>query len=373
MSGSLYIHVPFCRAKCSYCDFYSIPLKSGLVDGFVRSLRKEIQQRARGRLSTIYIGGGTPSVLPPGSIRDILNSLGEHAFIDEGAEISVEANPESLSQEFIDEVHGAGVSRLSVGVQSLDDGLLRVLRRPHTSSGAMEALERIKGSGLDLSLDLMYSIPGQTPGGWASTLQAAIGIRPSHISAYELTLEPGTPLEKQVTEGILRAPGEEDSMTMYETAVSALGDAGYEHYEVSNYALSSKRSRHNMNYWRRGEYLGLGPGAVSFREGIRTRNLPDVSVYCDAIDQGELPVFEEEMLTRDEASREFLMLGLRTSEGVDIAEASVRYGLDSLPGATARFVESGMMASKGGRLFFTHKGMPLMNSVLLKLFESLGI
>jgi len=373
MPESLYIHVPFCRVKCAYCDFYSVAVQSGLAARYITALRKEIQRRAPGRLSTVFIGGGTPSVLPPGSISTILACLSEHAHIIEGAEVNVEANPESLTLEFIDEVKGCGVNRLSVGVQSFEDGLLRMLGRPHTSAEALGALELLKESGLDFSLDLMYSIPGQTPGAWERTLKTAIGLGPCHISAYELTIEHGTALDTLLSDGRISTPDEGKALAMYDRAKNLLTGAGYEHYEVSNYALPTKRSRHNMNYWMRGEYLGLGPGGVSFVEGKRTRNLPDVSGYCEAIERGEAPPHEDEVLGRAEASREFLMLGLRTSDGVEVAEASARYGLESLTGAASRFVENGMMALDEGRLCMSEKGMLLMNSVLVELFESLGI
>ena len=376
MYGSLYIHVPFCRAKCSYCDFYSIAIdgeKEALALRYVTALRREAQVRARGDLDTVFIGGGTPSVLPAGSIRAILECLGEHAHIIDGAEVSVEANPESLGQSFLDELLNAGVTRLSVGVQSFDDGLLSVLSRPHTSRQALDALERARHSGLDISIDLMYSIPGQTSDIWMQTLETALDLGLSHISAYELTVEPATALMAGVSSGELKMPPEGEALEMYEAARDVLAGAGYEHYEVSNYALPGKRSRHNMNYWRRGGYLGLGPGAVSFSEGKRRRNLPDVADYCDSLEHGELPAFEQESPTRQEASREFLMLGLRTAEGVDLHEATDRYGLARLSEAAGEFIDPGMMAIVGGRLSMTEKGMPLMNTILVMLFESLAV
>jgi oxygen-independent coproporphyrinogen-3 oxidase len=373
MLRSLYIHVPFCRVKCAYCGFYSAPLEEGSALRYVTALRKEIQRRVRGDLETVFIGGGTPSVLPAGSISDIMRCIGEHAHIAGGAEVSVEANPESLSRGFTDELIDAGVTRLSVGVQSFDDGLLGLLGRPHTSRQALDALGGVRLSGLDLSMDLMYSIPGQTSHGWARTLDMALDLGPSHISAYELMIEPGTALMEGVRAGELRLPTEGEALDMYNEARAALTSAGYEHYEVSNYSLPGKRSRHNMNYWRRGEYLGLGPGAVSFSGGIRTRNLPDAAGYCDALEQGGMPPSELETPTSREASREYLMLGLRTVEGVGLQEASGFHGLVRLSGAAAVFLDSGMMASGGGRLWLTEKGMPLMNTVLVELFESLGI
>jgi oxygen-independent coproporphyrinogen-3 oxidase len=328
MLRSLYIHVPFCRAKCAYCDFYSVPLedrKEEIALRYVTALRREAQRRASGDLETVFIGGGTPSVLPPGSIRSIMDCLGEHAHIMEGAEVSVEANPESVGEAFVDELLASGVTRLSVGVQSFDDGLLALLGRPHTSRHALEALQWVRLSGLDLSIDLMYSIPGQTSDKWSRTLQAALDLAPSHISAYELMVEPGTVLMERIVAGELRMPSEEESLAMYHEAREALRAAGYEHYEVSN------------------------------------------------LEQGTSPPTEQETPTGQEASREFLMLGLRTTDGVDLNEASGRYSLDRLSEVAHEFQDSGLMVSEGVRLSMTEKGMPLMNTILVDLFESLGI
>lgn len=374
MAGSLYIHVPFCRAKCAYCDFYSMPVEQGLALRYVDALRAEAQMSARGELGTVFIGGGTPTVLPAGSIRTMLECLPEHAHIIEGAEVTVEANPESLTPALIDELRQAGATRLSVGVQSFDDAMLTVLGRPHTSSRAVHVLKWVASSGLDFSLDLMYSIPEQSLAAWRRTLKTAIGLRPSHISAYELMLEPGTHLERRVMDGELRVPDEGEALAMYHEARTALTLAGYEHYEVSNYALQGKRSRHNMNYWRRGQYFGLGPGAVSFQGGMRTRNLPDVARYCDALEKGRMPPSEQETPSPDEASREFLMLGLRTSGGVELKKASDEYGLSGLESAALSFLDSGVLLSSEGRLLLSDdKGMPVMNTVLVGLFNSLGI
>ena len=377
MSLPIYIHVPFCRGKCEYCDFYSMPAEEGLVRRYVSALRREIQRCAKGEdgeVNSIYIGGGTPSVLPSGSIGAILNCLTEHSRLVDAAEVTVEANPESLTASLIDELTGAGVTRLSVGVQSFQDPELRTLGRPHTSSDALEALRAVSGlGGLDVSLDLMYSIPGQNLFTWRQTLEAAVGLRPSHISAYELTLESGTPLEQRVGRGELRPPHEDEALAMYHEARSLLADAGYEHYEVSNYALPGKRSRHNANYWQRGEYLGLGPGAVSFIDGVRAKNLPDLARYLDAIENGGLPPFVTEVPTSEEAAREFLMLGLRCREGVGLEEAASAYALGGLLLGAGMLIDEGFLASGSGRLYLSQKGMPVMNSVLVRLMESLGL
>jgi len=366
--------VPFCKAKCAYCDFYSLRVEEGLALRYVDALRAEARKRVRDELDTVFIGGGTPSVLPTGSLSSVLQCIGEHAHIADNAEVSVEANPESLTSSLVDELLVAGVTRLSVGVQSLNDEELVTLGRAHNSAEAIEALQGLSGSGLDVSIDLMYSIPGQTVHSWNRTLCAAIGLNPSHISAYELTLEHGTPMYEKTGSGELRASREDESLAMYHEAIKTLADSGYEHYEVSNYALPGKRSRHNMNYWRRGGYMGLGPGAVSYGDGIRTMNLPDVARYCEALEQGGQPPFEQEGLAADEASREFLMLGLRTSDGVNLEEASDAYGLSSLQSSVKPFLDRGLLLITGGRLRLDEdKGMPLMNSVLVELFRSLGL
>ena len=374
MADSLYIHVPFCRAKCAYCDFYSLRMDDGLALRYVDALRAEAGQRASGAFGTVFIGGGTPSVLPPGSIGSVLECVGEHAHIADNAEVSVEANPESMPGSLVEELLEAGVTRLSVGVQSLVDEELITLERSHNSIQAIEALQGLSGSGLDISIDLMYSIPGQTLQSWDRTLGAATGLNPSHISAYELTLEQGTPMYEKADRGKLQVIREEESLAMYHEARKALSGSGYEHYEVSNYALPGKRSRHNMSYWRRREYTGLGPGAVSYKDGKRTRNHPDVVRYCEALEHGALPPFEQEVLSSDDASREFLMLGLRTSDGVSLEEALHVYGLLSLESSATPFLDGGLLLIAGGRLRLSEdKGFPLMNTVLVHLFSSLGI
>lgn len=374
MAGSIYIHTPFCRAKCAYCDFYSLPADEALAARYVVALRREAQRRARGEAETVYMGGGTPSVLPPGAIRDIMGCLSEHVRIVPGAEITLEANPESITPELIKELESAGVTRMSIGVQSFQDLELQALGRVHTASQARDALSLASASGvMDISLDLMYSLPGQDAGSWRRTLQEAINLAPSHISAYELTPEPATPLMQRIERGEVELPTGDEAIEMYYEADSMLTAAGYEHYEVSNYALPARRSRHNMNYWRRGMYIGLGPGAVSFDGKVRTMNLPDVEAYCRAMQAGGLPPSESETLTAHEAAREFLMLGLRTCDGIGLEEARSVYGLGALSGCADSFIAEGLMQRSGDRLRLSPDGTAVMNSVLVGLFDSLGI
>ena len=365
MNNALYIHIPFCRSKCAYCDFFSVPVdkSDGIMTCYVTALRREAQLRGRGSAETVFMGGGTPSVLPEGSIQTILECASEHTHIVSGAEITVEANPESITSDFIDEIRRAGVTRLSMGVQSMQDSELRTLGRPHTSEMAINALQRARrnADNLEISLDLMYGIPGQNLHSWQKTLTEAIRQRPDHISAYELTLEEDTAMMAAVKKGELTMPSDDEISDMYHLTQSTLDKAGYEQYEVSNYALNGRQCRHNINYWRRGQYLGLGPGAVSFDGKTRTKNLPDLTLYIKALEAGELPPMQSETLSPLEAAREFLLLGMRQTEGVSLEQAARQYGLGELAEASGDYIDEGLMEITGqGFIRMTKKGMPLI-------------
>lgn len=374
MPTCIYIHVPFCKSKCAYCDFYSVPDRPELAARYVLALRREMQLRATGEADTVFLGGGTPSILPQGSLMTLLDCLGEHARILPGAEVTVEANPDTCTEAFLDEAVQAGVSRLSLGVQTLSDSELCLLGRAHTAWQAREVLGLIGArKALSLSVDLIYGIPGQSIDHWRRTLQGVMEFSPAHISAYELTIEPDTVLHDEVRRGLMTMPAEDDVAAMYEEASRFLSHEGYEHYEVSNYARQGMRCRHNMNYWRRGEYIGLGPGAVSFTNGIRSKNIPDVLQYCRALEAGELPAAESEEPGPQDAAREFLMLGLRTADGIAIDEAVSRYGLAKLQEAADSLRRDGLMESHDQRLTLSPAGMPIMNSVLLRLLKALNL
>jgi len=356
----IYIHIPFCRSKCLYCAFNSVA-----VDGFSSKewagyLEDEISFHLRGNifkadthvLKSIYFGGGTPSLLSPAGVADLVSSLKERFSFSDGLEVTLEANPDGLGIETLEGFLQAGVNRLSLGLQSLNDNELRLLGRRHGADEALMAVERARRVGFDnLSLDLMYGLPGQTLSGWAATLEAALSTLPSHISLYNLSVEEDTPFyERYGGAGQNPFVDEELELAMYKRAMETLAARGYCHYEISNFSLPGFKSIHNEGYWLGREYLGIGPGAHSFsrrdRRGRRFWNETEIENYKSALSRGS-PVAGSETLTRDEAMVEAVLLGLRMLErGIDIKSFSAKFGKEAGDNLLARcrgFEEAGFV------------------------------
>lgn len=290
MSVSLYIHVPFCLTKCNYCDFLSIAFDEAVARKYVEALRREIRLRGGRKIETIYIGGGTPTVLPVDSIEDIFKTVRDYFEIAKDAEITIEANPGTLDTKKTKALAGLGINRLSIGVQSLNDKELRFLGRCHTAEEAMKAID---SPGFEnFSADLIYGIPGQSMRSWQNTVKCALSSGPAHISAYELTAERGTPFYEDVMSGKVNTPPEALVVEMFEHGLDAFEKAGLMHYEISNFARPGLECRHNLNYWKRGEYVGLGAGAHSFEAGRRSKNTGYVFKYIENLSKGLLPVEE---------------------------------------------------------------------------------
>ncbi|MDP2168234.1 MAG: radical SAM family heme chaperone HemW [Thermodesulfovibrionales bacterium] len=380
MACSLYIHIPFCLRKCAYCDFLSVPFDKGISVRYVKALIKEIVLRAEdlnasggpSPLRTIYIGGGTPTLLSNESLKEIFKTIRECFGFSAGAEITIEANPGTLDGSKMEAIVLAGVNRLSLGVQSLDDAELAALGRIHTGDDASRAAALVKESGIEnLSLDLIYGIPGQRLKGWRNTLKRALGLKPRHISAYELTPEPGTPLYESLRTGSLRLPGEDEVSDMFYLAVDELESAGLLHYEISNYAYPGYECRHNLNYWRRGEYIGAGAGAHSFIGERRIKNTEDVFNYIELLSSGSLPFDELEEVRKEEAVKEFIFLGLRTGEGIDTR--LLKGNASGLINASRALIEGGFMELRGDCLRLTKRGTALYSSVIVELFRAIGL
>jgi oxygen-independent coproporphyrinogen-3 oxidase len=366
----LYIHIPFCIRKCTYCDFLSVPLDADLARDYTDALKREIALRGGGTLRTVYLGGGTPTVFPEEHLAGIFRALHDQFTILPDAEITVEANPGTVRREKESFLRTLGVNRMSIGVQSFDDSELALLGRIHTAD---DARKTVQGLGFEnFSLDLMYGIPGQSLESWQQSLRQALPLNPTHISAYELTPEPGTPLVESLKRGEMELPPEETVIGMADTALDMLSGAGFRQYEISNHALPGYECRHNMNYWLRGEYLGMGAGAHSFVGDRREKNVWDVREYITRLRKGELPVGESMEVTCEEALREFLFLGLRMTEGVDIALFKEDLGLDLMNGAQD-LISDGLMETSGGRLRLTRRGVLLFNPSLVRLMENLGL
>jgi len=374
MAEFLYIHIPYCIRKCLYCDFLSLPFDEQAVRRYVESLCREleIKKNTADTLRTIFIGGGTPTLLPKDCFKQLFSCIRGNFHLSPEIEISVEANPGTVNASKIESLLSLGINRLSLGIQSLHDKELKTLGRIHTADEALEALKLIKSSGLEnFSVDLMYGIPGQTIETWKETLSKTVDLSPSHISSYELTPEEGTPLWRLIKDNALRMPEEGLVLDMYDHAIDFLQSRDYEQYEISNFALAGHRCLHNLNYWNRGEYLGAGAGAHSFIQGIRSQNTGDIKTYIDSLSNDIVPETETGKISAEEALKEFIFLGLRKTEGISLEEA-----LQTRPdfaGAYAELLDSGHLALKDGSLRLTRKGLPLLNMVIVRLLERLGL
>ena len=279
----IYLHVPYCLRKCRYCDFNSYPLEgqgSGRLDRFLGSVKRESELRAgdpeiaSAQARTLYMGGGTPTILSGRQLADLIGAVRGAFDLKPGAEVTIEANPGTIDREKLIELREAGVNRISLGVQSLSDRLLKFLGRIHTARESLRAIELVREAGFhNLNLDLIFAIPGQTVEDWRTTLELALQADPQHLSLYSLSIEPGTQFYEMCQQGELEPTEEELELAMFQQAIEMLCAAGYQHYEISNFAQNGYRCQHSQRYWRNGEYLGLGPGAHSFWGGVRWRNI----------------------------------------------------------------------------------------------------
>ena len=375
----LYIHIPFCVKKCAYCDFASSAESEVTFEEYVAGVIREMELRAETLegptvAETLYLGGGTPSLLPPELVGRFVATARERYGLTPDTEITLEANPGTVTGETLAGFREAGVNRLSLGVQSLDDRMLALLGRVHSAAEAREAVALARGAGFtNLGIDLIHSLPGQTPEMWGEELRQAVALGPEHISAYELTLEEGTPLHRLREEGKLTLPDDETGATMYRTTADLLGAAGYEQYEIANFARSGRRSRHNQVYWRRDPYLGFGAAAHSFQTvplyGRRWHNPIDPSAYLRRVAAGRLPEEEVLVLSRREAMAETFFLGLRTTEGVDTERYRESFG-ESVEQAYGPEIEgllgAGLLHRQGSRLFIPASLLIVANQILVK-------
>lgn len=370
----LYIHIPFCLRKCLYCDFFSIPFDKSLSEEYIDAIMIEIDNRKEGlgRLKTIYIGGGTPTVLSLNGLDRLFKKLRDIPWSDD-IEITIEANPGTINSEMVKILNSLGVNRFSLGIQSFIDRELEILGRIHNSLDGIKAIELIRNEGAkNLSIDLIYGIPGQSVKDWQYNLTRAIEYSPEHISTYELTPEKETPLYDLITEGGLRKPDEDTIIDMYYHSIERLNRAGYIHYEISNFAKDGFQCRHNINYWDRGEYIGLGAGAHSFEDEIRRVNIRDVRRYIDIVKKGLSPYEEETVIRETEALKEYIFLGLRKRKGINVRAIKERFKIDIIT-ASSDLISNGLLEVKGDYLRLTNRGLTLSNSIIVRLFETLGL
>ena len=373
-SLGLYIHIPFCKAKCIYCDFYSLPRAEGQMDAYVSALTAQLaawrERTTDCTIDTVYFGGGTPSYLGPNRLCRLLDTVFQSYRVAPGAEITLEANPDSAQDiSALRQLHDAGFDRLSLGMQSADDAELRRIGRVHTCEQVQQAVTAARKAKLtNLSLDLIYGLPGQTMEDWQRTLADAVALGPEHLSCYGLKLEEGTPLWQQ--RQALTLPDDDAQADMYLYTVAALSEAGYGQYEVSNFARAGRESRHNLKYWRMQEYAGFGPGAHSDFGGVRYGYVRDLDAYI----AGRLVLAEAETdgtLARD---FEYVMLSLRTAEGIDRRTFENRYRqrFEAMERLFVQYEQAGLAQRTEGGWRLTPRGFLVSNSIIVALQEALG-
>ena len=374
----LYIHIPFCKSKCIYCDFYSLPRAEDRMDRYVSALCRqlaEIAQRTTAHtVDSVYLGGGTPSYLGEKRLRRILKTVKKHYHLSRDAEITLEANPDSAGDwRALRSLRRAGMNRLSLGVQSADDGLLRTLGRPHTFAQAEEAAAAARRARIrNLSLDLIYGLPGQDLAGWKDTLERAAALEPEHLSCYGLKVEEGTPLWDMQEK--MDLPDDDAQADMYLWTVERLRALGYEQYEISNFARPGRASRHNMKYWTLCEYAGFGPGAHSDLGDVRYAYLRSLDTYCAGVEAGVSVLESSEHIPSRERDIEYVMLGLRLTQGISRQEFENRYRLPFAPiqSVLERFRATGHAALAGERWRLTPEGFLVSNQIIGQALEALA-
>ncbi len=372
---SLYIHIPYCVRKCPYCGFYSTQYTPDGADDFVHALAIEAaryQAEFRNRhFHTIYLGGGTPTALSKNQICKVLDIVRNHFEISKNAEITVEANPNTITKDILDLLLERGANRLSIGVQSYSEEVLHKLGRLHTSAQAEHAFLLARSSGFkNIGMDLIYGIPGQTAAQWVDTLKTSIRCMPEHVSIYSLSLDEGSLFHELSKTANFEHPDDDSAAEMYEHAITAFSRAGYHRYEISNLSLPGFECRHNKNYWARGEYLGLGPGAWSFISHRRYRNIADAAEYARRLADGISPDAESEQPGPEQASQETIFLSLRTAEGLDLQRYQREYGpifSRKLEENMAPLVAAGLLAVNKGKAILTKRGILLSNEALVRL------
>jgi oxygen-independent coproporphyrinogen-3 oxidase len=329
--AGLYIHIPFCFRKCGYCSFYSVD-SINLIPQFISALKKEIKYYRDffPSFDTIYFGGGTPSLLTPKQLIEIFNSIFKYLNINSNAEITLESNPGDISLKYLNVLHNIGINRLNIGIQSFDDKILRFLGRRHYAQEAISSIEAARQAGFNnVGIDLIYGVHGLGIKSWENTLHQAISFATEHISCYQLSLNERTPLYKKYLANDWHLLDEKKELKMFLTTAKILENAGYIHYEISNFARKDKfKSRHNQKYWRHTPYLGLGPAANSFLDNKRWWNKTSVRTYIKEIAEGKMPVEDTESLSTEQLKLEALFLGLRTNVGIDLKYYKTKYGID---------------------------------------------
>lgn len=379
---ALYLHIPYCLSRCHYCDFNTYVLDPGQSRGYVGALASEVRHQAAAlaeprRVETVFFGGGTPSLLPADDLCLLLETCRTAFPVAPEAEITLEANPETVTAEAFTILRRAGFNRVSLGVQALETHLLQVLGRPHTPARATEAFAAVRAAGFDnVNLDVMFGLPGQSQREWRRTLEGVVALGPEHLSTYGLTIEEGTLFGRLHRRGALRLPPEEAHLAMYGEALQLLPAAGYCRYEVSNFARPGFECRHNLTYWRQEEYLGLGAGAHGYLGGVRTVNERLPAAYIAAVSRRGSAVAAREHPSPVEQAEEALLLGLRLARGLDLGAFAARFGLPHPPvdpAVLARLEDLGVVALSGDSLRLTEAGLPVSDTVIAEMAACLAL
>ncbi|MBO4826887.1 MAG: coproporphyrinogen III oxidase family protein [Prevotella sp.] len=394
MAG-LYIHIPFCKSRCIYCGFYSTTLghlRAPYVDALCREMEMRAAEAARQSIGTIYLGGGTPSQLTESQLRQIFSHIYNIYKVEPNAEITIECNPDDIAlavpcsptadssspadspspSSYAAILSRLPINRISMGAQTFDDSRLRLSHRRHAASQVAEAMSTLRAHGFhNISIDLMFGFPQQTLPQWADDIDQALALNPEHISAYSLTYEEGTPLQRLSQSDPRYAPiSDELSLAMYHLLIDRLTAAGYEHYEISNFARPGFRSRHNSSYWQGIPYIGIGAAAHSYDIDTRSWNVSDVERYIQTISQGQLPVEQREVLTTSEKYDDMVMTALRTSQGLSLSDIARRFGTDyqhHLLSNAQPHIDRNLLIVDNGRLRITRDGLFLSDAIISDL------
>ena len=372
MAG-IYVHIPFCRQKCYYCDFYKT-VNTTRTKKFIEALQNEIVQRKNyleGELiETIYFGGGTPSVLNEGELTEILDFLHLYFNVSSTAEITFEANPDDLTVEYLNEIYRAGIRRLSIGIQSFQNEFLKKMNRRHDANQAIEAVENAAKTGFtDISVDLIYGLPGLVRDQWNVDLNRVFQLPVQHLSAYHLTYHKGTPFYTWLKKGTLQALNENESIWQFQTLIQMAKDNGFEQYEISNFAKDQKYSKHNSSYWMGVKYLGLGPSAHSFNGISRSWNVSHIESYIKAVDAG-MPYSEEEILSENNRYNEYILTRIRTVWGVSIDDIKTGFGTEKaiyFQQNIKKYIASDLVKQQSGIYTLTEKGMFVSDEIMANL------
>jgi oxygen-independent coproporphyrinogen-3 oxidase len=369
-----YVHVPFCRHRCGYCNFTLIAGRDDLIDGYLAALERELAALELPRpVDTIFLGGGTPSHLNPGQLERLLTLIRGWFPPAPGYEFSVEANPSDIDAARLAAMVAGGVTRLSLGVQSFAPAKLKLLERDHTPAVARAAVEQAKLAGLAVSLDLIFAAPGETIDAWHRDLDEALTLEPDHLSLYGLTFERGTAYWSRLQKGELASQDEETERLMYLAAIDRLAAAGFEQYEISNFARPGRRCRHNETYWAARGYHAAGPGAARYVDGVRETNHRSTTTWLQRINAGKSPVADREQLATEDRAREALVLGLRrVIDGVDRRAFTAEFGyeIDALGGAELpKLLAANLLEDRDGRLRLTREGLLLADWIWSKFLR----